>query len=33
MSNLIYKLNPMPARIPQDKLDRLAKLETATSRC
>ncbi|MCD1617619.1 RraA family protein [Salipiger marinus] len=30
MSNLIYKLNPMPARIPQDKLDRLAKLETAT---
>ncbi len=30
MSNLIYKLNPMPAPIPQDKLDRLAKLETAT---
>ncbi|MEP3275587.1 MAG: RraA family protein [Stappiaceae bacterium] len=30
MSNLIYKLNPMPALLPQDKLDRLAKLETAT---
>lgn len=30
MSNLIYKMNPMPAKIPQDKLDRLAKLETAT---
>lgn len=30
MSNLTYKLNPMPAPIPQDKLDRLAKLETAT---
>ncbi len=30
MSNLVYKLNPMPAPIPQDKLDRLAKLETAT---
>jgi regulator of RNase E activity RraA len=30
MSNLVYKLNPMPAKLPQDKLDRLAKLETAT---
>ncbi|WP_299821798.1 RraA family protein [uncultured Jannaschia sp.] len=30
MSNLVYKLNPMPERIPQEKLDRLAKLETAT---
>ena len=30
MSNLVYKLNPMPAPIPQEKLDRLAKLETAT---
>lgn len=30
MSNLVYKLNPMPPAIPQDKLDRLAKLETAT---
>ena len=30
MSNLIYKLNPVPAPIPQEKLDRLAKLETAT---
>lgn len=30
MSTLVYKLNPMPERIPQDKLDRLAKLETAT---
>lgn len=30
MSNLIYKMNPMPPRIPQDKLDRLARLETAT---
>ncbi|WP_282608473.1 RraA family protein [Pelagibius sp. Alg239-R121] len=30
MSNLVYKLNPMPALLPQDKLDRLAKLETAT---
>lgn len=30
MSNLIYKLNPMPEKIPQGKLDRLAKLETAT---
>lgn len=30
MSNLVYKLNPMPAPLPQDKLDRLAKLETAT---
>lgn len=30
MGNLVYKINPMPARIPQDKLDRLARLETAT---
>ncbi|WP_172327203.1 RraA family protein [Mangrovicoccus sp. HB161399] len=30
MSNLVYKLNPMPPKIPQEKLDRLAKLETAT---
>ncbi|MCC9620549.1 RraA family protein [Thalassospira sp. MA62] len=30
MSNLVYKMNPMPAMIPQEKLDRLAKLETAT---
>ena len=30
MSNLVYKLNPMPAKIPQEKLDRLARLETAT---
>ena len=30
MSKLVYKLNPMPARIPQEKLNRLAKLETAT---
>jgi len=30
MSNLAYKLKPMPALLPQDKLDRLAKLETAT---
>lgn len=30
MSNLVYKMNPMPPRIAQDKLDRLAKLETAT---
>ncbi|WP_083217271.1 RraA family protein [Thioclava sp. SK-1] len=30
MTNLIYKKNPMPAKIPQEKLDRLAKLETAT---
>ncbi|MFP7570440.1 RraA family protein [Marivita sp. S2033] len=30
MSNLVYKLNPMPPKLPQDKLDRLAKLETAT---
>jgi 4-hydroxy-4-methyl-2-oxoglutarate aldolase len=30
MSNLVYKLNPMPAPLPQNKLDRLAKLETAT---
>lgn len=30
MSNLAYKMNSMPAKIPQDKLDRLARLETAT---
>ena len=30
MSNLVYKMNPMPAKVPQDKLDRLARLETAT---
>lgn len=30
MSNMTYKINPMPAKIPQEKLDRLAKLETAT---
>lgn len=30
MSQLVYKLNPMPAPIPQEKLDRLSKLETAT---
>lgn len=30
MSKLIYKMNPMPAPIPQEKLDRLARLETAT---
>lgn len=30
MNNLVYKINPMPAKLPQDKLDRLAKLETAT---
>ena len=30
MGNLVYKINPMPARISQDKLDRLARLETAT---
>jgi regulator of RNase E activity RraA len=30
MSNLVYKINPMPEPIAQDKLDRLAKLETAT---
>lgn len=30
MSNLIYKTNPMPEKIAQEKLDRLAKLETAT---
>ena len=28
--SLTYKLNPMPAPIPQAKLDRLATLETAT---
>ncbi|TYC53918.1 RraA family protein [Rhodobacterales bacterium] len=27
---MTYKINPMPAKIPQEKLDRLAKLETAT---
>ncbi len=30
MSKFFYKLNPMPEPIPQDKLDRLSKLETAT---
>lgn len=30
MNKLVYKINPMPALLPQDKLDRLAKLETAT---
>ena len=30
MTNLTYKMNPMPEPIPQAKLDRLAKLETAT---
>ena len=30
MSNLVYKLNPMPAKIAPEKLDRLAQLETAT---
>ena len=30
MTNLTYKMNPMPTPIAQDKLDRLAKLETAT---
>ncbi len=30
MSNLVYKLNPMPAPIPAEKLARLARLETAT---
>lgn len=30
MSALIYKINPMPPRIAQEKLDRLARLETAT---
>ncbi|MFP7673458.1 RraA family protein [Marivita sp. S0852] len=30
MTNLTYKMNPMPEKIAQDKLDRLAKLETAT---
>ena len=30
MSKFFYKLNPMPEPIPQDKLDRLARLETAT---
>ncbi|MGB3555384.1 MAG: RraA family protein [Jannaschia sp.] len=30
MTNLIYKIAEMPPAIPQDKLDRLAKLETAT---
>ena len=32
MSNLIYKLNPMPARIPQDKLDRLRERQINTVR-
>ncbi len=30
MSTMTYKINPMPEKIPQEKLDRLAKLETAT---
>lgn len=30
MSTMTYKINPMPAPIPTEKLDRLAKLETAT---
>ena len=30
MTNLTYKLNPMPEPIAPDKLARLAKLETAT---
>ncbi|WP_299841582.1 RraA family protein [uncultured Jannaschia sp.] len=30
MPNLTYKMNPMPAQIPQEKLDRLSRLETAT---
>ena len=30
MRNLVYKINQMPAKISQDKLDRLARLETAT---
>ena len=30
MSTMTYKINPMPAKVPQEKLDRLAKLETAT---
>jgi len=30
MTNLIYKMNPMPGQIDQSKLDRLARLETAT---
>jgi regulator of RNase E activity RraA len=30
MTNLIYKMNSMPPKIEQSKLDRLAKLETAT---
>ncbi len=30
MSRLVYKMNRMPDPIPQAKLDRLAKLETAT---
>jgi regulator of RNase E activity RraA len=30
MTNLIYKTKPMPPKIDQAKLDRLAKLETAT---
>ena len=28
--SLIYKMNPMPAPIPAEKLERLARLETAT---
>ena len=30
MSNLVYKINPMPAPIPRGKLERLTRLETAT---
>ena len=30
MTDLTYKLRPMPEPLPRDKLDRLAKLETAT---
>ena len=30
MTDLVYKLNPMPDPIPAEKLERLAKLETAT---
>ena len=32
MSNLTYKLNPMPAPIPQEKLDRLATAFATCSR-
>ncbi len=30
MKRLVYKINPVPAPIPQEKLERLARLETAT---